>query len=483
MGQVINTNMASLNAQRNLNKSQGALNTSLERLSTGLRINSSKDDAAGLAISERFTSQINGLNVAINNASDGISLAQTAEGALKETSSSLQRIRDLAVQSANATNSSSDRAALNAEVQQLISEIDRIATQTTFNGNKILSTSNGFSASFQIGAGVNQTISMTIDSTRSSDMGTASNFNEVQNLSDAALGARLRNQFDENIDSTLNGVSVNAVAASTASSAKINALNDVSGQTGITAFSYGNSLVGGSAADDDATSLALNAGDISINGVDLGAVAANSADALETAINAISAETGVTAVNGSGTESLVLFNRNGDAITIDVNTADAATRSGFSQGTTQMAAGENGAIVLGGSLSDTTITAGNNGTLQAITGQTGSATDTLAATTVTSVNVNTANDANVAILAVDSALETINSLRATLGATQNRLDATISNLSSTVENLSASRSRIQDADFAKETANLTKAQILQQAGISILSQANAVPQSALSLLQ
>lgn len=482
MAQVINTNVASLNAQRNLTKSQGSLNTSLQRLSTGLRINSAKDDAAGLAISERFTAQIRGLNQAARNANDGISLAQTAEGALGETVNALQRIRELAVQSANATNSSTDRAALNVEVQQLISEVDRIATQTTFNGNKILSTSAGFNATFQVGAGVGETISMTVDSARSSDVGAASNYNEVQGLSDANLAARLRNQYAENIDSTFNGVTVNTVAVDTNSSAKISALNDVSSQTGVSAFSYGNSLNSASAADDDGTSLALNAGDIVINGVSIGAVSANSADGLADAINAVSAQTGVVADAGSGTSDMILLNRSGDAISVTVNSADAATRSGFAQGTTEVAAGDNGAIILTGGLSDTTVTAGNTGTMQAITG-TAATSDTLAQNTITSVNVNTVADASVAILAVDSALDTINSLRSTLGAVQNRLESTISSLSSTSENLSASRSRIQDADFAAETANLTKAQILQQAGTSILSQANALPQNALSLLQ
>lgn len=483
MAQIINTNVASLNAQRNLTKSQDSLATSLQRLSTGLRINSAKDDAAGLAISERFTAQIRGLNQATRNANDGISLAQTAEGALGETVNALQRIRELAIQSANATNSATDRSALNTEVSQLISEIDRIATQTNFNGNKILSISSGFNATFQVGAGVGETISVTVDSARTSDIGAASNYNEISGLSDANLASRLRNQYAEDISGTVNGVTVATVAADTNSSAKINALNDVSGQTGITAFSYGNSINGASAADDDATSLALNAGDIVINGVSVGAVSANTADGLADAINAISSQTGVTADAGSGTSDLVLFNRDGDAISVTVNTADAATRSGFAQGTTEVAAGDNGAVVLNGGLSDTTVTTGDNGTLQAITGQTGASSDTLAQSTVTSLNVNTVASASVAIIAVDKALDTINSLRSTLGAVQNRLDSTISSLSSTSENLSASRSRIQDADFAAETANLTRSQILQQAGTSILAQANALPQNALSLLQ
>lgn len=483
MAQIVNTNIASLNTQRNLTKSQGALNTSLERLSTGLRINSAKDDAAGLAISERFTAQIRGLNQAVRNANDGISLAQTAEGALGETINSLQRIRELAIQSANATNSSTDRAALNTEVQQLISEIDRIATQTDFNGNKILATAAGFNASFQVGAGVNQTISVTVDAARSTDLGASSNYNEITALTDANLALRLRNQYAENIDSTLQGVTLTAVAVDSDSIGKINSINDATATTGVAAFSYGNSINGANASDDDVTSLALSSGDISINGIDVGAVSVNTVGGLATAINAISSQTGVKADNtAAGTADLVLFNTSGDAISVAVNTAGAATRSGFAVGTTEVAAGANGAIVLTGDLSTTTVTGGNAGTIQAITG-TNATTDTLASSTITSLDVNNVSNANVAIIAVDQALGSINTLRANLGAVQNRLDSTIASLSSTSENISASRSRIQDADFAAETASLTRAQILQQAGISILSQANSLPQNALALLQ
>ncbi|GAB4392919.1 MAG: flagellin [Gammaproteobacteria bacterium] len=482
MPQVINTNIASLNAQRNLDQSQATLNRSLQRLSTGLRINSARDDAAGLAISERFNSQIRGLNQAVRNANDGISLAQTAEGALSESVNSLQRIRELAVQSANATNNSSDRTALNSEVQQLVAEIDRIATQTSFNGNSILATSGGFNATFQVGAGVGQTISVTVQSARTTDIGVASNFGTIQAENTATFAARLRSQFAEDISGTVNGITVTTVAADTNSIQKINALNAVSGQTGLTAFSFGNSLNSASAADDDATSLALASGDIVINGVDVGAVAANTNGGLVAAINALSAQTGVTADASTGTADLILFNNTGAAISITVNTADAATRSGVAQGTTTVAAGDNGAIVLNAALANTAVTFGDAGTGQALTGTSGTSA-TLSQTTVASININTVSASNIALLAVDQALTSINTIRGTLGAIQNRFDSTISNLTSTAENLSASRSRIVDADFAAETAALTRSQILQQAGISILSQANAQPQNALALLQ
>jgi flagellin len=483
MPSIINTNIASLNAQRNLTKSQGALTTSLQRLSTGLRINSAKDDAAGMAISSRFTSQISGLNVAARNANDGVSLAQTAEGALGQTTTSLQRIRELAVQSANATNSASDRVALNAEVQQLISEMDQIATQTDFNGNKILGTSGGFSATFQVGANIGQTISMTINSARTSDLGAASNFSDIESQTNTALATTLRNQFANAIDSTLNGVTLATVTAGSNSSATIASVNAATAQTGVTAFSYGNSLTGAAAAADGTTSAALVSGDIVVNGVSVGAVATNTLNGLQTAINAVSAQSGVTADTGvAGTSTMVLFNRSGSAISLSVNSANAATRSGFAQGISSVAAEDNGAVVLNAGLAGTTLTFGSATTGGALTGVSGTSAS-LDELKVSSLDITSVGGANLAILAVDNALTTVNGTRAQLGAVQNRFESTISNLTSTSENLSASRSRIQDADFAVETAALTRAQILQQAGTTILAQANSLPQSALSLLQ
>lgn len=483
MPQIINTNIASLSAQNNLNKSQSALNTSLERLSSGLRINSAKDDAAGLAIADRFATQIRGLNQAARNANDGISLSQTAEGALGQATELLQKIRERAVQSANGTNSATDRKALNDEVQQFIAEIDRIATQTDFNGNKILSTTGGFNAGFHVGANVNQTVSFTIASTTTSDIGTASNYGAISIENDVTFAARVRDQYAEDISSTVNGVSVTTVAVDTNSIAKINSLNNFSGSTGVSAFSYGNSLNGAAAADDDATSLAVNSGDVVINGVDVGASALNTADGLVDAINAITAQTGVVAdATAAGTGDLVLFNRTGGAINVSINSAAAATRSGFAQGTHEVAAGANGAVVLNTKLNSNTITFGDAGTGDALTGTSGTSTS-LTNTSVTGVNVNDVANANLTILAVDEALNTINTVRAGLGAVQNRLESTISSLASTSENLNAAKSRILDADFAAETAALTKAQILQQAGISIVGQANALPQSALAFLQ
>jgi flagellin len=377
MAQSINTNVASLNAQRNLNRSQGLLNQSLERLSTGLRINSAKDDAAGLAISERFTTQIRGLNQAVRNASDGISLAQTTESALGELTNNLQRIRELAVQSVNATNSASDRSALNAEVIERVAEIDRIAKQTNFNGVKVLDGSFG-TATFQIGANVGDTIAVSL----TTDV-TASAIGTVNTVTGAA--------FDLATDP--DDVSINFDNGTD--------LGDVN-------------VAGGSTVQEAAA--AINEGNIE----------------------------GVSAfVNASN--QLQILSSNGD-ITMTETTTGAANTLGL----------------------DTLVTADETAA---------------AATTLAGLGVDTVAGANFAIARIDSALTSVNGLRGNLGAIQNRFESTIVNLQTVSENLSASRGRIQDADFAQETAALTKAQILQQAGVSVLSQANAQPQLALSLLQ
>jgi flagellin len=378
MAQTINTNVASLNAQRNLNRSQGLLNQSLERLSTGLRINSAKDDAAGLAISERFTTQIRGLNQAVRNASDGISLAQTAESALAELTNNLQRIRELAVQSANASNSASDREALDAEVQQRIAEVDRIAKQTNFNGVKVLDGSFG-TATFQVGANVGETISVGL----TTDV-TASAIGTVNTITGAAF----------NMD----------------------------------------------VVDDDVTVTFTDA-----DSVLLGTVVVDAESSLQEAADAI---------NGANIGGISAFVNADDQIQI-LSSAGAVT----------MAETATGANTLG---LDTLVTAD----------ETAGATTTLAGVGVLDVSA-----ANFAIARVDSALTDVNGLRGDLGAIQNRFESTIINLQTVSENLAASRGRIQDADFAAETAALTKAQILQQAGVSVLSQANAQPQLALSLLQ
>ena len=385
MAAIINTNVISLNAQRNLNSSQNALATTLQRLSSGLRINSAKDDAAGLAISERMTSQIRGLNQAARNANDGISMSQTAEGALGEIGNNLQRIRELAVQSRNASNSASDRAALNNEVQQAIAEIDRVASTTAFNGIKLLDgTFNN--QSFQVGANVGETIDIT----------------SLVNAQSSAMGS-----------TTSTTANVAGVAA--------------------TAFT------------------AITAGDLTINGTSVGAVAAGGnaltqGANIAAAINTVTNTTGVTATADAATGAVSLTNLSGTNTVIAFAGATAST---------------------------------------AITGLT-AATTTATTTTVNGfagVDISSKWGADVAIASMDSAMSALNAARADLGAYQNRFSSAISNLQTTSENLTASRSRIVDADFAAETATLSRNQVLQQAGTAMLAQANALPQSVLSLLR
>lgn len=408
MPQFINTNIASLNTQRALNGSQSALQTSLERLSTGLRINSAKDDAAGLAISERFTGQIRGLNQAVRNANDGISLAQTAEGALSSIGGSLQRIRELSVQSANDTNSSGDRQAINDEVQQLIAEIDRVATATEFNGQRVLdgSLTDLF---FQVGANQGQTIAVTGVDSRASVLGTsevaaaAGGISQDQ-ISNPAIGIA---SFDAEMTITVDGATAafattELVAADTMEGA-VRAINNA-----IDLASAGDSVIAD--ANLKASLRVDNAGltSIVINGKhDL-----NSAAQLftTTTVNAVTAE----------------------AVPVNVAVHTGATS---------------------------------------------------AQVDLKDIDVTTRQDAFQTIGAVDGALNQINSLRGELGAVQARFTSTIANLQTTSENLSASRSRIRDADFASETAELTRNQIIQQAGIAMLSQANSAPQGVLALLQ
>jgi len=382
--QGINTNVMSLNAQRNLNSSQSSLSTSIQRLSSGLRINSAKDDAAGLAISERFSSQIKGLNQAQRNANDGISLAQTAEGALGQVTNNLQRIRELAVQSANATNSSTDRTALQAEASQLLSEIDRVANQTSFNGVKLLDGSFS-SAVFQVGANAGETIS-------------------ISSLVDANVAA------------------LSSVTSATGQSSAVTAID---------------------------TLTAVGAGALVINGTDVGAGigAAGSAQQrvgqVVDAINNYASTTGVNAAYDTGTNRIVLTS----AANIVATGTDDGSLTGFD-----------------------------------VTGADGDATATTT-TGLGSLSIASYAGASLAIQQMDSALSQVNSARATIGAVQNRFESVVANLATTSENLSAARSRIQDTDFAAETANLTRAQILQQAGTAMLAQANSAPNNVLSLLR
>ncbi|RZI42075.1 flagellin [Herbaspirillum sp. HC18] len=625
MAAFINTNISSLNAQRNLNSSQGALATSLQRLSTGLRINSAKDDAAGLAISERMTSQIRGNDQAARNANDGISLAQTAEGDLTQIGNNLQRMRELAVQASNATNSASDRAALNSEVQALAAEIDRVAANSSFNGVNLLDGS--FTAqTFQVGANATTNDQIQIDSISSArtsalgGVGTSYAASKTTGVTTGALTAG---------DLTLNGKQVGASAAgslpgqSSASAFSIaKAINAISADSGVTASANATSVAG--VAPSAFAGLAANT--FSINGINVGAIAAGSNGAgqganVAAAINAISAQTGVTATADATSGAISLNAADGRDIKISMNVASGATlpaaqmttflnTTGLAAGnvaatgTTTQASGaftgatsttatdhftltidgqsvtdralaatvtaanidtdvqafvaaSNGAYkytgtAAGGDLQITRTdgsaiaiaTAFNNGSGSPAAGATAggtfaagvaftttaagsfgatagkdavsnhgtitlsstssngivwagaaatkvglaangsqSSSVTSSVTSIASINVLTAGNATAALAAIDGALETVNSSRASLGAYQNRFASVVSSLQTTSENLSASRSRIQDADFAKETASLTRGQILQQAGTAMLAQANSLPNGVLALLR
>ncbi len=487
MALTINTNVASLNAQRNLNRSQGALSQSLERLSTGLRINSAKDDAAGLAISERFTTQIRGLNQAVRNANDGISLSQTAESALAELTNNLQRIRELAVQAANATNSSSDRAALDAEVQQRIAEIDRIALQTAFNGQKVLDGSFG-NATFQIGANVGETISVTLNT--GVGAGQIGQIAELEGglvtgtaLSAGGLTIKVGTSPTVSVGASTTGAAAGQSDASAYSkAAAINAAN----VAGLTASAQ-NSVSEGTAFVD--VTLGTGGGQnyaLDINGTVVFAETAESAvitaNDVAAAVNLNTGVTGVSASVNAATGVLTLSTTDGRDITVTETIADGATTAtagtGVDDATVATAAAIRGTITL--SANDTIQLGGGQ---EVDIGFAAAQSITKGAETLLSVNVLTVAESENALKRIDSALTAVSSLRSNFGAIQNRFESTIANLQAVSENLAASRGRIQDADFAAETAALTKAQILQQAGVAVLSQANAQPQLALSLLQ
>ncbi|WP_199452271.1 flagellin [Marinobacter sp. bablab_jr008] len=481
----INTNVASLNAQNQLSKSQGQNDQALQRLSSGLRINSAKDDAAGLAISTRFQSQISGLNVATRNANDGISLAQTAEGGLDEITNNLQRIRELAVQSANATNSASDRSALNAEVQQRIAEIDRIASQTSFNGLKVLDGNFGTDA-FQVGANAGETISINLSQgVRAGQIGQIAeqeSANRVDGNSTSGTGTiAVGTGAAVNIGASVAGTE--AGQSSSSAFAKAEAIKSA-GIAGLTVEAETTAEF--TIADTTGTGTGANY-TLEINGVtvldqDQENNGVLTVAQIKDAINAESSETGVVAsLSGS---DLTLTAADGRDITINQIVAGGAgggltAAAGTTLGTTAGATATNGGKLTLSASEKITI-AGDGVALGFANNNTVIAKDT---STLSSVKVDTVANANDAIKRIDSAITTVNGLRGALGAIQNRFESTIANLATTSENLSASNSRILDADFAAETANLAKSQVLQQAGISVLAQANARPQQVLSLLQ
>ena len=490
--QVINTNILSLIAQNNLNKNQDTLTTSIQRLSSGLRINSAKDDAAGLAIADRFTAQINGLNQAVRNANDGISLAQTADGALGEVTNNLQRIRELAVQAANSTNSASDRAALQTEVSQRIAEVDRIAGQTQFNGLNLLDGSFS-SQQFQVGANANQTIAINqIGDVRTSQLGQSYGASLAGTTLTASTGITAAGQFTIQVGNTTTDIFTGAGGNAITGDAKsLAAAINASGVSGLHATAAATTSAAGAYSKQET---ANGNADLTINGITMSVALVGSSTDVQSALSAInnnSAATGVSATyNGGGLTLTATDGRN-----ISVSIADAS-----SGGSTGAKLGDVGLSGFGGaaataasattygsySVSYTgtdTVTVG--GTAAAgVSGLASGATNASATgVAVHNIDISTLSGANSALASVDAALGSVDGIRASLGALQNRFTSAVANLSSTAQNLTASRSRIQDADFAAETANMTRAQILQQAGTAMVAQANSLPQSVLTLLK
>lgn len=418
MAATINTNIASINAQRNLSLSGQSLNTTMQRLSSGLRVNSAKDDAAGLAIAERMNTQVKGLTVASRNANDGISLAQTAEGSLGKVGDMLQRMRELAVQASNATNSASDRKALQAEVNQLSAEIDRVAKQTNFNGQKILDGSFA-GAVFQVGAnsGDNVTLGSLVD-TRSS---------KISNIS-----------YGTNVETPISTTDADAATNPTLST-----FDTVAPGAGLSISIKSN---------DGATPIT------SVNLADLPPAASRQErlGQVVEAINGKSTDTGVTAyltkIDGTENYTVTIMSSKLDAGGLPVSVE-------FGAGFTAAATGISTAL-------DITDAEGVEN-----------------AKGIDNIDVTTQEGAWIALKKIDSAVDQVNSARATLGAMQTRFENAVNNIDIQVENLSAARGRIVDADFAVETANLSRTQILQQAGTAMVAQANQIPQNVLQLLQ
>jgi len=585
MAMVINSNIMSLNAQRNLMISSGDQNQAMERLSSGKRINSAADDAAGLAISNRMTSQVRGLDQAIRNANDGQSLIQTAEGALGETTNILQRMRELSIQSANGTYDDGNRSTLNAEVQQLISEIDRISETTKFNGLNILDGTLG-NVDLQAGADAYETISLNIGATDTNSLGSGSGANVIGATNDNSdLLADLQT-FDGTETMSINGIDIGDLSGETVLSEALDTINgNITGVTvgtlvEATATTAGDGIVDqgeyiqfavtmanaevqtfqvsqtGSLEELAAKVTELSDGlvkasvnddgylNVAIEGADNLAITASGAtlaDAVGTIANVGTLEAALTLTTDSDVDGLTVeYNDAAHANVLGLDTRlEAGSVTGYqAQAEADVDAGQvtlNG-VELGSY--DTTVDYDGNSTageesdlvawLNSYTQETGvtasldssnGVTDALklssvdggdisisykdgdeaametifglnetnaaegAGGSVASIDISTARGAQEAIDTIDAALEQINATRGDLGAVSNRLDFTVNNLSNVSENVAAARSRIEDADFAAESAALSRAQVLQQAGTAMLAQANAAPQQVLSLLQ
>lgn len=520
MSSVLNTNMPSLNTQRHLSKTQNNLNNSLQRLSSGLRINSAKDDAAGLAISQRMTSQINGLNVAQRNANDAISYSQTAEGALAEMGDILQRIRELSVQSANATNSAGDRKSLNDEVNQLVSELNRFAVTTEFNGQKILNGDNSV-LNFHVGANANQTISVSTTDFRTNKYGSYQIGGEHR---DAAIQQVLANSVASNTN-TIPGEQVAKAAVQAAGNLTLNgsvsktieltendSASDIASKinsqqvTGLKASAKTESMffvmgTGNYNLDIWTSDASNNADNTTVASISLFVDAINleNQEKMANVFNEVSAKTGIVARvdKESNLFAIILSNEDGRNINVfkkGVTVANVGLGNDLKGQGQTILANSTGTLTVAGQVlidSDKSYSITTEAGLILPPGVLGDNVMGAADKAITygselkrvdSIDITTVKGANQAIHIVDMALDAVNSQRAKFGALQNRFESTISNLQTSSENVSAARSRIQDTDFAAETANLSRNQVLQQAATSMLVQANQLPSNILTLL-
>ena len=500
MSSVINTNVSSLLSQNSLSRNTHNLSNAMERLSTGIRINSAKDDAAGLAITTRMTSEIRGLQVAVRNANDGISVAQTAEGSLGEITNILQRLRELAVQSSNASNNDTDRSFLDTEAQQLIAETNRIGSQANFNGIKLLDGSFT-SKNFQVGANASETIAFnSIADSRASGLGqnvlsSSGGIVKVGGFAKAAAsgaaGATIDNgvtvapnNFTLSTESSKGGGTSAVIDYAANSSAKqiADKINERASSVGITA------TASNAATLSNFSSFGAMA--FTLNGVSVTATTTSSSDltALAAAINGVSSTTQVTAsFAGTDKSQIKLTTTAGENISIadfslGTSTVKVTPSGGTGDVTLTSGAGANDSTVVTGELKIVS----SRGRITAANGQAdvfSGASNTSSFTSVAGLSLTTADSSNKALNVLDDALTQVNNTRAALGGLMNRFNASVSNQETTIANLSASRSRILDTDYAVETTNLAKAQIIQQAATAMLAQANQSSQSVLALLK
>ena len=476
------TNVSSMAATRALHDASKQLEVSMERLSTGKKINSAGDDAAGLAIAQRMEAQVRGLDTAVKNANDGMAMTKSIEGALQEVSSMLQRMRELAVQSSNGTNTGADRVALNDEMAALKAEIQRIADTTTYNGNKVLD--GTFNSSLQVGTKAQETVAVAVDSIATSSLGAYVASGQAQQDPIAAATAAGVNEVTtaEVVTIIGNGVSKSFTPSAQDSAKTVAAaINVETGNTGVTATAktLAKIVVTGSGAHN-----------FTINGTATGAatMGATTVTSMVDAINDISGTTGVVAT-ASGNTAIILTDADGDDITFENGTAltTISVHSMDQDGTTSggsvtlQAANSNDATRVMGSIqlsSSSNFTVDNEGTVAL-----GYVSETVAISGIDSATLSTATAATNALAIIDGAIEKVASMRSGLGAIDNRLLHSVSNLMAVSDNTSAAKSLLEDADYSAESANLAKAQVLMQAGTAMLAQANASPQLVLQLIQ